>query len=108
MDLRAKDLLIGHEYLSNKIKLEENIRKSDIIITGEGCLDNSSKTKGIWNIIKLSRKYKKKIILIVGKAKIKINLKNVNVIEMFTKYKNKISKKNIEKKLIKICKIINV
>lgn len=101
-------LLIGHEYLSNKIKLEENIRKSDIIITGEGCLDNSSKTKGIWNIIKLSRKYKKKIILIVGMAKIKINLKNVNVIEMFTKYKNKISKKNIEKKLIKICKIIRV
>ena len=66
-------LLIGHEYLSNKIKLEENIRKVYNHYWWR-LLDNSSKTKGIWNIIKLSRNIKK-IILIVGKTKIKINLK---------------------------------
>ena len=101
-------LLIGQEYLSNKIKLEEKIKKSDLIISGEGCFDNSSKTKGIWKIIKISKKYKKKIILIVGKTKLKINFKNVSILKMFNNYKKNISKINIEKRMIEICKKLEV
>lgn len=100
-------LLVGQEYFSKKINLEEKVKKSDLIISGEGCLDDSSKTKGIWKIIKISKKYKKKIILVVGKAKIKINSKNVVILEMFNN-KMHISKRNIEKKMIEICKQLKI
>ena len=101
-------LLIGQKYLSNKINLENKIKKSDIIISGEGCFDKSSRTKGIWEIIKISEKYKKKIILIVGKSKIKINFKNVSIFKMFSNYKSNISKKKLKSKMIEICKEIGV
>ena len=63
----------GDKYVQDMVNLEDKIFKSDIIISGEGILDKSSKTKGIWSLIKKSKKFKKKIILITGISRLNFN-----------------------------------
>lgn len=100
-------LYSGDKYVQNKIKLSNKILRNDIIISGEGILDKSSKTKGIWNIITNSKKLQKKLILIVGKSKISIK-KNIKIIELFKNKNVSISKKIILKKIILLCKNIEL
>ncbi len=57
----------GFSYISKLITLENRIRNSEIIITGEGKLDKqSSMGKGVFELAKLCKKYRKKVIAICG------------------------------------------
>ena len=75
----------GDKYVQDMVNLEDKIFKSDIIISGEGILDKSSKTKGIWSLIKKSKKFKKKIILITGISRLNFNNGKLKVLELFKK-----------------------
>ena len=60
-------LFSGFSYVANLILLEEKIKKSDLIITGEGNLDTQSLMgKGVIELAKLAKKYNKKIIVLCG------------------------------------------
>lgn len=73
-------LFNGFIYLSKKISLEEKIKKSDIVITGEGSLDSQTLMgKGVYELAKMSRKHKKKIIVICGNYDKNIRWSNYNV-----------------------------
>ena len=96
-------LYSGHNYLAKKISLENQIKKSDIIITGEGFFDKSSKTKGIWKIIDFAKKYKKIIILIVGKSKLIPRIENFTLYKMFDNQNMTINKRLIKLRTTKIC-----
>ena len=100
-------LYSGDRYVQNIIKLPNKIKKNDIIITGEGILDKSSKTKGIWSVIAYTKKFQKKLILVVGKSKLSIK-KNIQIIELFKNKNVSISKKIILKKIILLCKNIEL
>ncbi len=61
----------GFDYMMNEFDLTENIKKSDLIITGEGKFDNQSfYGKPTGRIISLAKKYNKKIVLICGQSEI--------------------------------------
>lgn len=58
----------GFEAVARLTHLEEHIRQSDIVISGEGRLDEQSlQGKVIFGIADLCQKYNKKLILLVGK-----------------------------------------
>ena len=80
----------------------------NIIISGEGILDKSSKTKGIWSLIKKSKKFKKKIILITGISRLNFNNGKLKVLELFKKNNSSISKKIIISKLKHLSKNIKL
>ena len=68
------ELLPGAEYLYKLICLEEKIQCADLVITGEGSLDEQTLMgKGVFELVKLSKKFKKKIIVICGRYDSKIN-----------------------------------
>jgi len=94
----------GDHYVQDKIGLKKKIIRNDIIITGEGMLDRSSKTKGIWNVIKKSEKLKKKLLLISGKSKLSVKNKKIEIIELFKAKDNLITKKIISNKINHVCK----
>ncbi|MCX7940766.1 MAG: glycerate kinase [Elusimicrobiota bacterium] len=57
----------GFEIISEITKLEEKIRNHDIVITGEGKIDEQTiHGKTVFRVIQLARKYKKPIICIAG------------------------------------------
>ena len=98
----------GDKYVQDMVNLEDKIFKSDIIISGEGILDKSSKTKGIWSLIKKSKKFKKKIILITGISRLNFNNGKLKVLELFKKNNSSISKKIIISKLKHLSKNIKL
>lgn len=64
----------GVDFISEIIGLEEQIQSSDLIITGEGKLDDSSfKGKVVGKVIELSKKQNKKCAIFVGQNDMKIN-----------------------------------
>ncbi len=64
--LNAK-LFSGFLYLSNLISLDEKIKNSDLIVTGEGSLDEQSLMgKGVIELAKIAKKYSKKVIALCG------------------------------------------
>lgn len=68
------ELFPGFNYLSDLIKLEEKIKNSDIVITAEGSLDEQTLMgKGVFELVQLSKKFKKKIIVFCGKYDSSIN-----------------------------------
>lgn len=74
----------GFIYLSNLIKLEEMIKRADIIITSEGSLDAQTLMgKGVFELAKLGKKYKKKIIVFCGKYDKDINWSSQNIDSVF-------------------------
>ena len=77
------DLLSGFSYLEEMINLKNKIKKSNIIITGEGKLDAQTfMGKGVYELIKLTRRVnvnKKKIIVLCGESEKGINWKNYRI-----------------------------
>jgi len=72
-------LLNGAKFIFKKQKLDKYIKENDLIISGEGKLDRTTfEGKGLLEIIKASKKYKKKLYLICAKSTInKINYGNL-------------------------------
>ncbi len=77
------ELLSGFSYLAKTINLKNKIKKSNIIITGEGKLDSQTfMGKGVYELIKLTRLIdvnKKKIIVLCGESEKGINWKNYTI-----------------------------
>ena len=64
-------LLNGSQFISEKLKLESEIKKSDIILTGEGVLDKSTLYGKIPHLIlSKAKKYNKRTIFICADNKI--------------------------------------
>ena len=60
-------LIMGAEFLAQKIDLETKIKSSDLIITGEGRFDNQSRFgKAVWQVMKYAQKHKKPLLIISG------------------------------------------
>lgn len=57
---------LGSEYFSEIFELEKLIQYSDIVITGEGKLDNSIHGKAPIGVSRLAKKYGKPVIYLVG------------------------------------------
>lgn len=69
------ELINGIDYLNNHSNLIDLIRWSDIIITGEGKIDDQSNMgKVVGKMIELSEKYDKKLIGIAGEIQINSSL----------------------------------
>ena len=67
MSLCNANIIGGMDYLLQNSDLEAAIKSSDIVITGEGKIDNQTlQGKGPGKIALLARKYKKVIIGICG------------------------------------------
>ncbi|EFA80083.1 hypothetical protein PPL_06905 [Heterostelium album PN500] len=57
----------GMDYVCKLIQLDQHIKDSDIIITGEGCFDSTSLAgKAVTKILDLGDQYNKSIIIICG------------------------------------------
>ena len=67
--LNAK-LKPGIEIITSEIKLEEEAKKADLVITGEGRLDaQSSMGKTPTGVAKIAKKYGKPVIALAGSVK---------------------------------------
>lgn len=80
----------GIDFITDRTKLEHKILEADLVITGEGSLDDQSTTgKVVSGISKLCIKHKKPLIITCGKSTISAeNLKKLNpkyVFEIKTK-----------------------
>lgn len=65
-------LLDGTKYIFKLTDIEKDIKKADIIITGEGKFDRQSLFgKGFYGVSLLALKYKKPIVVICGKSEVK-------------------------------------
>jgi len=61
------NLISGFDFLNDLVGLEEQVKQSDLIITGEGNFDASSlQGKVIGNIIELCIKYEKPLVVFAG------------------------------------------
>ena len=82
--LLAAKLFCGFSYLSNLISLEEKIKNSDIIITGEGNLDSQTLMgKGVYELAKLAKKLNKtNVIVVCGECDTGINWQAYNIKEV--------------------------
>lgn len=70
----------GFSYLANLISLEEKIKNSDLIITGEGNLDTQSLMgKGVIELAKLAKKHNKKVIVVCGDYDRNINWREYHI-----------------------------
>ena len=75
------------------LKAETLIKKADLIITSEGCLDKQSLFgKAPFEILKLANKYKKQVIFICGMNKLSSSVlkkyTNLTVVELCALAKN--------------------
>ena len=62
----------GTKYVFDLIGIENNAKKADILITGEGKFDKQSLCgKGFYGLSSLALKYKKPIVIICGRSEIK-------------------------------------
>lgn len=60
-------VIYAEEFFLKDLQLEKEIKKADFIITGEGSFDEQSMmNKGTGILLRLAKKYKKKIFLICG------------------------------------------
>ena len=59
---------LGSEYFSELFRIEDKILMADVVITGEGRLDNSACGKSAFAILKIAKKHQKKTVYIVGSA----------------------------------------
>ena len=65
--LMRAELKDGFQMMSKMTSLEETIRNSDIVITGEGKIDSTSfQGKVVGNVVQLCEKYKKKCGIVAG------------------------------------------
>jgi len=62
------EFVSGSEYVMRELKLEEKIRQTDYVITGEGAMDvQSLGGKVPISVAKVARKYQKPVVAFVGK-----------------------------------------
>lgn len=81
--LNAK-LLSGSDFLLKIMNIDKFIKDSDLIITGEGKLDEESfKGKIVGEIAKLAKKYDKKCLIIAGFVEQIQNSKNIYIKSLF-------------------------
>lgn len=74
------ELFGGFSYISKLISLEEKIKDSDLLITGEGFLDKQTLMgKGVYELAKLADKYNKKVIVFCGNYDSSINWGTYNI-----------------------------
>lgn len=67
MSFLGADLLRGIDVVMDYCHLEESIRVSDLVITGEGRLDGQTAAGKVpWGVAKLAKKYGKTVIAICG------------------------------------------
>ncbi len=70
----------GSEEILKLLKAENLIKKADLILTSEGCLDEQSLFgKAPFEILKLAKKHKKQVLFICGKNKL-----NSSVLKKYT------------------------
>lgn len=68
------DFIPGFNLVQSWLDLENQVRESDLIITGEGCFDESSLGgKGPYSLIEMANKHRKKVILLAGKVDSHLN-----------------------------------
>lgn len=60
------NMKLGIDYFVEKLNIEEKIKSSDLIITGEGKFDNSFAGKTPVGISKIAKKYNKQVLYLVG------------------------------------------
>ncbi len=61
----------GIRFVAELLGLEEAVKQSDAVITGEGAFDTQTlEGKTVSHVIKLAKKYGKKVIVICGKNKV--------------------------------------
>lgn len=104
--LNAK-IMSGFDYFSSTMKLKSAINDADLVITGEGKIDETTfygKTTG--RIIELCRRYKKPVILVCGTSLQQLNYGKYGVKSIYSLTggtKNKMyGIKNVSDLLIKI------
>lgn len=83
----------GTKEIFKLLKAENLIKKADLILTSEGCLDEQSLFgKAPFEILKLAKKHKKQVLFICGKNKLKNNVlkkyTNLKVAELCALAKN--------------------
>jgi len=103
--LKAK-ITKGTEEIFKFIEVEKLIKKSNLILTCEGCLDEQTLYgKAPFEILKLARKHKKQTIIICGKNKLKNNIlsayTNLKVAELCALAKDKKDSLKNAKKYLK-------
>lgn len=96
------------EFILQELEIEDAIKKSDIVITGEGAFDEQSLMgKGAGIIVNTAKKFQKEIILICGKIDENIKSKfgdNTTIIELISFFRDETeSIENIEFGLFKAC-----
>jgi glycerate kinase len=76
-------IVSGMKYVSQATSLEEHVKSSDLIITGEGRLDSQSLSgKVIQHVAQLSNAYDKKVIVLCGVNELnKTELKQLGITE---------------------------
>lgn len=71
MNFYPTTVLSGIEYIAKLVELENKIKEANIVVTGEGCIDEQSfYGKTISHVITLCQKYQKPYVLLCGIAKI--------------------------------------
>ena len=77
--LKAR-LCKGFDYVSRLSSLEKKIKKSDLIITGEGSLDKQTLLgKGVYKLAMLAKVHKKKVVVFCGNYDKSIDWKRYNI-----------------------------
>jgi len=68
----------GFEVVAEAVRLEQKIKRADVIITGEGKLDNQTlEGKTPAGVAKLGRKFCKQVFAIVGRAEANSNARDL-------------------------------
>ena len=74
------ELFLGFLYLANLISLEDKIKNSDLVLTGEGNLDSQTLMgKGVIELAKLAAKHNKKVFVVCGNYDSAINWVTHNI-----------------------------
>lgn len=74
------ELHLGFPYLSRLVGLDEKVKSTDLIITGEGNLDSQTILgKGVYELAKIANSYKKKMIALCGDYDKQIDWPNYHI-----------------------------
>ena len=84
--LFGAEIINGFEFLKNLTNLESEIKKADLVITGEGQLDKTSLNgKVVGGVAALCRQYQKPLVLVVGMSKLSTSEKEtLGIQEVYT------------------------